>query len=113
MRRCGVGRNEGVSGDIRFLLGVLQTNCAILLLSILESLAVLPVRSSSVLTGRVKIHCQILHSCKSNIILGLSAWGDRRGREDWLTPSLTQCLPRSRRNLARCWAFSRGSKLAI
>lgn len=69
--------------------------------------------SSSVLRGRVRIHCQNLHSCKSNIILRQSAWGDRRGREDWLTPSLTQCLPWSRRNLPTCWAFIHGSKLAI
>lgn len=43
MRRCGVAGKEGVPGDIQFLLAVLQTNCAVLHLSILDSLAVLPV----------------------------------------------------------------------
>lgn len=67
--------------------------------------------SSSVLRGRVRIHCQNLHSCKSNIILRLSAWGDRHGREDWLTPSLTQCLPCSRRNFPKAGPSSMGLNL--
>lgn len=102
-------RHGGVDGGIQFLLGVLQANCTVLGLSILNS----PPCSSSELRGRVKIHCQNLHSCKSNLILRQSAWGDRRGRGDWLTPSLTQCLPCSRRNLPTCWPFIHGSKLAI
>lgn len=112
-RRYGAGAGGRFSGDLRFLLSALQTNCTTPHLSILDSeaLAVLPVPHQC--SGRFRIHCQILHSCKRNVILGLSAWGEWRGREGWLTCSLTQCSPCSGRDLPWCRTFIPESKCAI